>query len=209
MVFSGIALVMINWVFYPGFWALCKNEFEISLASSLQLYQKWGWEAGELKRAAEIVRLVFFEAALGWLVILIMAWTFVMYVGQRHLTEELPGAKVEFVRFTRWPTSERMIWLLMPTLLLLLVGNRFSGWPRWVVINSLLVLGAYYFFMGLAIVFFYLEQRNFARGLKVLVLILMLFFPGFVLFLIGIGIFDTWWDWRRLQTPALPEGGKQ
>lgn len=96
---------------------------------------------------------------------------------------------------THWKSPEPLVWaviaggvlLLFPSKLLKIVG-----------LNIVLALIMVYFIQGMSIVSFYFEKRNIPRILRAVLYMLICVQQLFSLLLIGLGFFDLWMDFRRL-----------
>lgn len=96
-----------------------------------------------------------------------------------------------------WRPWEELIWVLIAALGLSLLGD---GLLADLGINLIALMGVIYGVQGLAIL------RFFAQRQRVPLLVELLFYIGLVfvlglafLLLAGLGILDTWFDWRRLR----------
>ncbi|MDM8550142.1 DUF2232 domain-containing protein [Desulfobacterales bacterium HSG2] len=69
-------------------------------------------------------------------------------------------------------------------------------------LNGLFILITIYFFGGIAIVSFYFEEKHFPLGLKVSLYSLAIVLQPFVMLLLisGLGFFDLWLNFRKLET---------
>ena len=72
------------------------------------------------------------------------------------------------------------------------------GLLRIVALNLLLVIGAFYFAQGLAVIGFFFHKNNVPRFLRGLTYVLIVFQQIFTLLVVGLGLFDLWGDFRRL-----------
>ena len=66
-------------------------------------------------------------------------------------------------------------------------------------LNIILVLMTIYFFQGIAIVSFYFEKKQFSRMLRFLLYSLIAIQQIVLLVVIGLGIFDMWLNFRKLE----------
>ena len=67
-------------------------------------------------------------------------------------------------------------------------------------LNSLIVLIFAYFFQGIAIVSFFFQKKSAPFALKFFLYTLIAIQPLFMLLIIGFGLFDTWFNFRKLDT---------
>ncbi len=67
-------------------------------------------------------------------------------------------------------------------------------------LNSLIILMFVYFFQGIAIVSFLFTKKSSPFALRSLFYILIAIQPLFMFLVIGLGLFDTWFNFRKLDT---------
>ncbi len=101
----------------------------------------------------------------------------------------------DFGRLNHWKAPEVIVWgvigcgimLIMPTNFIKVAG-----------LNGMFILMTIYFFQGIAIVSYFFEKKQFPILLKILLysFIALQFFVLF--FIIGLGLFDTWLNFRKL-----------
>ena len=70
-------------------------------------------------------------------------------------------------------------------------------------LNVFLVTAVFYFLQGLAIVAYYFHRKNIPYFLRSLAYVLIVFEQLFTLFVVGLGLFDLWGDFRRLNKKDL------
>ncbi|MCK5099944.1 MAG: DUF2232 domain-containing protein, partial [Desulfobacteraceae bacterium] len=66
-------------------------------------------------------------------------------------------------------------------------------------LNIFIILMLIYFFQGIAIVSFFFEKKKFPFFLKSFIYTLIMIQQIFALLIIGLGFFDTWFDFRKLK----------
>ncbi len=69
-----------------------------------------------------------------------------------------------------------------------------------IALNSLIVLIFIYFLQGIAIVSFFFQKKSAPFALKFFFYTLIAIQPLFMLLVIGFGLFDTWFNFRKLDT---------
>jgi uncharacterized protein YybS (DUF2232 family) len=67
-----------------------------------------------------------------------------------------------------------------------------------VALNVFIVLLAVYVFQGLSILLFFLNKYNVPRFLRIGVYVLIVFQQLFLIGLAVVGLFDQWFDFRKL-----------
>jgi uncharacterized protein YybS (DUF2232 family) len=66
-------------------------------------------------------------------------------------------------------------------------------------LNGLIVLMTIYFFQGIAIVSFYFEKKGVPRMFKIFIYSLIAIQQIILMAVIGLGFFDVWFDFRKLE----------
>jgi uncharacterized protein YybS (DUF2232 family) len=100
-----------------------------------------------------------------------------------------------------WKSPDILVWCFILSGFCLLVLP--DGWVRVVLLNLFLISVVFYFFQGLAIVAYYFHYKNvpvFLRGIGYALIFLE---QLFTLLVVGLGLFDLWGDFRRLNKRDL------
>lgn len=100
-----------------------------------------------------------------------------------------------------WRLPERWIWLPLTAGGLYFVNHYALRLPTvgWTCLNLLTVLAAVYFFQGFAIFSFFLKRRLGPFLRMAILLLLFLFFQPLALLLVLAGLFDFWFDFRKVR----------
>jgi uncharacterized protein YybS (DUF2232 family) len=100
-----------------------------------------------------------------------------------------------------WRSPEPLVWCFIVSGFALFL----PGWEtvKIVALNLFLVIGAFYFFQGLAIVAYYFHHKKVPFFLRILVYLLIVFEQFITLLIVGLGLFDLWGDFRRLKKKDL------
>jgi len=104
-----------------------------------------------------------------------------------------------FESMDRWQAPEKLVWLF--------IGAGFAfflpwGHVKFAASNAMAILAVVYFFQGLSILQFYMNKYSLSRFLKAFVYLLILIQHYLVLGLVIAGLFDQWFDIRRIFGPA-------
>ena len=119
--------------------------------------------------------------------------------GAQRLGLVLPPARP----FHLWRPWEELIWVLIGALVMCLIG---AGLLEDLALNAAMVMLILYAVQGLAMVRYYILRLGIARPLELLFYILLFFTLGLALLVLaGLGLLDTWFDWRRLRPAADQE----
>ena len=125
----------------------------------------------------------------------VLAYRLSLQVGG-YFNVSLPPA----LPFRLWRPWEQLIWVLIGALVLQLAD---IGVLADLAVNVVLVTGVLYTVQGMALLRFYIWHRRIPRPVEILIYVGLLF-SGYlaVLSLAGLGLLDTWFDWRRLGADA-------
>ena len=181
-----------------------KAEFQENLDASLEVYRELGWDEKELSRAAWMVENLFLAAAPGWLIVGAVFLSVAGFLFLRRTLPHLAGARHPWPSLAAWRMPEGLIWFLLADLALILAGGRLGEWLRTPTWSVLVVLAHGYFINGLAVGVFVFRQWRAPRWLQVTALLGLALLPGALMFMILVGVLDTWWDWRRRLAGGSP-----
>jgi uncharacterized protein YybS (DUF2232 family) len=94
-----------------------------------------------------------------------------------------------------------MVWGVIGSGALLLVpsiGAKLLG------LNGLIVFMVMYFFQGMAIVAYFFQKKQIPRVARVVLYGLIAVQQVVMLAVVGVGFFDTWFNFRKLEKPLAP-----
>lgn len=104
----------------------------------------------------------------------------------------------DFGSLNLWKPPEFLVWGVIGCGVMFLFSNVTL---RIFALNSLFILMTIYFFGGIAIISFYFEKKELSLSLKVFLYSLIVLQMQIVAFLIiGLGFFDLWLNFRKLET---------
>ena len=138
------------------------------------------------------------------LLLAVLAYQLGQLVAQR-LQLGLPAP----VPVRQWRLWDQLIWVLISGVALVLVTG--EGLLGDLALNAVAVMFVLYAVQGFALSRHYLWRMGAPRLLEILYYTVLLFTSGVAaLVLAGIGLMDTWFDWRRLGHGAerTPPGGQ-
>lgn len=95
-----------------------------------------------------------------------------------------------------WKAPDYLVWGAIGCGLLLLLPDRTF---KIIGLNVLIILMIIYFFQGIAIVSFYFEKKRFPRMLRYFLYSLIAFSRVILLGVIGLGFFDMWLNFRKIE----------
>jgi uncharacterized protein YybS (DUF2232 family) len=103
----------------------------------------------------------------------------------------------EFGVLNRWRPPEVLVWGIIGSGVFLLTGVKSL---KMLGINGLIILLTVYFFAGIAVVTFFFEKKQFPPLLRYFLYSLIAVQQLILLFVIGLGLFDTWLNFRKIGT---------
>jgi uncharacterized protein YybS (DUF2232 family) len=177
---------------------------EENLALSLGLYEKMGLSKESLELLQERTPLIIntilqILPALVFISLGLMVLVNVFLLWRRFPERRAAWLSTENLR--EWKGPEFLVWCLIISGICLLLPD--VEVLKFFALNLLLITVVFYFFQGLAIVAFYFHKKNVPLFLRGLTYILIVFEQIFTLFVVGLGLFDLWGDFRRLKNKDL------
>ena len=129
------------------------------------------------------------------------AWICLLFTRSLSKIGHLP--ELAFGPLNQWKAPEPLVWaaigcggmMIIPDAGLKLVG-----------LNGLIILLQIYFFQGIAIVSFYFDKKKLPRALKWFLFSFIVLQIYALVFVIGLGFFDMWLDFRKLKQPTETNG---
>ena len=102
----------------------------------------------------------------------------------------------DFGSLNRWKAPEFLVWVVILSGVMLLLPYTYL---KILGLNGLIILMSIYFFVGIAIVSFLFEKKGLPRMLRFILYSIMAFQQIILLLVIGLGFFDTWLNFRKLE----------
>ncbi len=100
-----------------------------------------------------------------------------------------------------WKASDFLIIGLIIGLIIIVFAN---GLYKFIGYNIIIILASVFFIQGLTILSFYFKKNNVNKILRFLAYALILVFSNpFLIFIIMLGIFDEWFDFRKVNSVKL------
>ena len=183
-----------------------KNLFTIlsqyvahNIELSLALYQSLGMSEenlrliqGSLDKIQYIlVRII---PALSIASMLLVIWINILI--SKALLKDKFRLHTDYEKLNQWQAPDFLVWPLIGCGLLMLFP---AGAIKLFGLNVLLISMTIYFFQGMGIVSFFFERKKVPRFFKILLYSLIALQQLALIAVIGIGIFDMWFDFRKLK----------
>ena len=126
---------------------------------------------------------------------LILIWTSVLLA--RPLLRKKKLFCPEFGKLNLWKAPDFLVWGVIACGLIILL---FDNPMRVIGLNALIILMPVYFFQGIAIVSYFFEKKSLPRRLRIVLYSLIAIQQLLLLAVIGLGFFDMWLNFRKIET---------
>ncbi len=195
-----IVMLLYGVVSGKGIFTLLSDYVATNLALSLALYKSIGIPQetiDAISRSLDQIQYVLVRLlpSLAAASTLFVAWTNLVAARPIMLRRGLPFP--DFGRLNHWRAPEPLVWGVIGCGLVVLIPD--TG-IRLIGINGLLVLLTVYFLQGIAIVSFYFEKKRLPRAIRIVLYIMIAFQQLFLLVVVCIGLFDMWFNFRKIDT---------
>jgi len=174
------------------------------LELSLLLYQQMGLSQDQLdflENSLDIIQRVLVGILPALVIGSTLMVTWVCLLVSRRLCQRQNLPFPDFGALDRWKAPELMVWGVIGSGALLLVpsiGAKLLG------LNGLIVFMVIYFFQGIAIVAYFFQKKQIPRVARGVLYGLIAIQQVVMLAVIGVGFFDTWFNFRKLEKPLAP-----
>lgn len=201
---SVIVTGIVSLIFYSnlsdkGIYALVSEYVTKNLELTLELYKNMGVSQDSIQMISNSMQniqyvLVRMIPALVIASTFFVSWTSLLVSKPLLLNRDLfyPA----FGSLNLWKAPESLVWTIIGCGLLLLLPSKAF---KIIGLNGILILMTIYFFQGIAIVSFYFEKKRFPRILRFILYSLIALQQIILLVVIGIGFFDMWLNFRKLE----------
>ena len=102
----------------------------------------------------------------------------------------------DYEKLNQWQAPDFLVWAVIGCGLLMLFP---AGAAKLLGLNVLLIAMTIYFFQGMGIVSFFFEKKRVPRFIKIPLYSLIALQQLVLIAVIGIGLFDMWFDFRKLK----------
>ncbi|MEN8211024.1 MAG: DUF2232 domain-containing protein [Thermodesulfobacteriota bacterium] len=126
---------------------------------------------------------------------LTMVWLNILSI--RKLLQKKGIIVKSIENLNRWKAPEYMVFGLIGLSVLMFFP---MGVITILALNCLIILMFVYFFQGIAVVSFFFQKKSAPFALRFFFYILIAIQPLFMFLVIGFGLFDTWFNFRKLGT---------
>ena len=204
----GAASAMFIWTlgvarYFFGSWSALAADFRSGLSQQFAAAARMQEQLGFANDSVELLKErmpQLIEMTLQLLPgLLFLTFAFIALINILSLRRRFPEHRAKWFaveNFRDWKGPEVLVWGLIAC-----GFSLFFPVPdlvRLIAMNLLLIVGAFYFAQGLAVIAFFFHKNNVPRFLRGITYILIVFQQIFTLMVVGLGLFDLWGDFRRL-----------
>jgi uncharacterized protein YybS (DUF2232 family) len=171
------------------------------LELSLLLYQQMGLSQEQLdflENSLDVIQRVLVGVMPAVVIGSTLMVTWVCLLTSRILFQRQGLPFPDYGALNRWKAPEPMVWAVIAAGVLLMVP---STGAKLLGLNGLIVFMVIYFFQGLAIVAYLFQKKQIPRFARVVLYGLIAIQQVATLAVIGVGFFDTWFNFRKLEKP--------
>jgi uncharacterized protein YybS (DUF2232 family) len=180
------------------------HALEENLENSLMIYEKAGFSTETIELARErssqiieiIIQIMPALAFIGFVTIILINLVFISY--------RFPEYRNFFFSLSdlrEWRSPEPLIWCFILSGFFLFLPVHWG--LKALALNILLMSALFYFFQGLAIVAYFFHHKKVPMLLRSVGYVLIAVEQFVTLFVVGLGLFDLWGDFRRLNKRDL------
>lgn len=195
---GAVALVLAGVFSGQGIGTLVTDYVARNLKLTLTLYERMGMSAENIETISRsldqiqyvLVRILPAMAVGGCLVV---AWVCLLLARPLLQRRSLPYP--DFGVLTEWKAPEPLVWAAIACGVLIMAPMRGI---KMIALNGLLVLMTVYFFQGIAIVAHFFDRKRIPRPFRVAFYGLLALQQFLLLAVVGLGFFDMWANFRRL-----------
>lgn len=206
-----VAAVLVLWCSFIVFhsmsagedpWRLVENYIESNVQESIHFYAQLDLPTEQIDFLKENVKQIAAFFANIFPALVLVCASFVVWLNILAAREIFQKAGMwcpDFGDLSRWKTPERLIWLLIAAVGMLLAP---ITWVDVIGLNVIIVCLFAYLLQGLSIISFLFKTKNVHRTFRILCYLLIFVQQYILLLLAAVGVFDLWVDFRKFIKPV-------
>ncbi|MDX2509679.1 MAG: DUF2232 domain-containing protein [Desulfobacterales bacterium] len=162
-------------------------------SESAQLYPEMKIDRQMLEKASSLFVIVFPGIFINSY--LTMAWLNILLIKKLLLKKGIIIKSIE--NLNKWKAPDQLVFGVIALSILIFLPVDVI---KLIAVNCLIVLMFVYFFQGIAVVSFFFQKKSTPFALRFFFYVLIAIQPIFMFLVIGFGLFDTWINFRKLDT---------
>jgi uncharacterized protein YybS (DUF2232 family) len=175
-----------------------------NLELTLQLYRDMGLsqeQVGFLESSLDVIQQIMIGMMPALLIGSTLMTVWVCLLTARQLLQRRGLPVPDYGALDHWKAPEPLVWGVIISGVLLLLPSLTA---KTVGLNGLAVLMVVYFFQGMAIVAYFLRKKKVPRVARAVLYGMIAIQQLVMLAVVGVGFFDTWFNFRKLAKPLAP-----
>lgn len=197
MLAGSVALIFYSYIANTGFFSLISGYVDKNLALTINLYREMGVSEDNLtvltdSREILVYYLTRMLPGLAASILIFTSWINILIAGSIFAKHDISFA--DYGTLKLWQAPDHLVWVTIASGAACMIPVdaiiMFS-------LNMILILMLIYFLQGIAITAFYFDRKKFPKGLRILLYSLIMIQSILKLFIIGIGFFDIWINFRK------------
>ena len=162
-------------------------------SESAQLYPDMKVDTQMLEKASSIFVVIFPGIFINSY--LTMVWLNILLIKKLLLKKGITVTSIEHLN--QWKAPDYLVFGVIALSILIFLP---ISALKFIAVNCLIILMFVYFFQGIAVVSFFFQKKRAPFALRFFFYILIAIQPLFMFLVIGFGLFDTWINFRKLDT---------
>ncbi len=182
-----------------GLGAMVSGYVQSNLELTMQLYQRMGVTPENvqiLSQSLDQIHYVLVRILPALMVSATLLATWANLLIARPLLKRRNLFYPGFGPLNHWSAPDFLVWCAIGGGMSLMIPNQAI---KMIGMNALIVLLVIYFLQGIAILSFFFEKKRFPRILKIFIYCLIALQQILLLLIIGLGFFDLWLNFRKLE----------
>ena len=162
-------------------------------SESAQLYPDMKVDTQMLEKAGSVFVMIFPGIFINSY--LTMVWLNILLIKKLLLKKGIHVTSIE--NLNQWKAPDYLVFGVIALSILIFLP---IDALKFIAVNCLIILMFVYFFQGIAVVSFFFQKKRAPFALRFFFYILIAIQPLFMFLVIGLGLFDTWINFRKLDT---------
>jgi len=207
MIVTGLVFIAISPVSLGELYVSLLEKTRLMLGETVVAYQKAGVPSEQTDMLSQnieetsmwIVKLIPSTSVIGYLLLAMLN-----YYGYKRIQKRFPFLP-STVRSTlsKWYPPDKTVYVFIAGALAVFF---FNGILESIGVNVVLILISLYSLAGMAVVQFFLEKYNVVLFLRLLAYSIIIVQPFFLSMVAGLGLFDLWFDFRKIRNNVENHG---
>ena len=182
-----------------GVISIISKHVAANLEMSLKLYPSIGVAQKDIEiisKSIEAIQyvLVRIMPSLIATILIFVTWVNILFIKTIMLKKRISIKRFE--KLNKWRAPEQLVWFVIMLCLIAFIPVKNL---KIIGLNFIIVLIPVYFFQGIGIVSFFFEKKGFPVILKIFIYTIIAIQQIFLFLIIGLGFFDTWFDFRKIK----------